>query len=52
MEMQTQRTDLWTVGEEEGGTNCESSVETCTLPFVKQIASGNLLFDARSSNPC
>ena len=37
MEMQTQRTDLWTQGGEgEGGINGESSMETYTLPYVKQ----------------
>ena len=33
-----------------GGTNWESSMETCTLPCVKQIACRNLLHDAGSSN--
>ena len=32
------------MGEREGGTNGESSMETYTLPYVKQIASGNLLY--------
>ena len=32
-----------TVGEGEGGMNWESSEETYTLPYVKQIDSGNLL---------
>ena len=48
MEMQTQRTDLWTQGQrEEGqsGTNEESNMETYILPYVKQIANGNLLYD-------
>ena len=39
-----------TVREGEGGTNRESSMETCTLPYVKYIASENLLYDAGSSN--
>ena len=26
-------------------------METCTLPYVKYIGRGNLLCDARSSNP-
>ena len=34
-----------TVGEGEGRTNGEDSIETYTLPYVKQIASGNLLCD-------
>ena len=47
MEMQTQRMDLWTsVGEEEEGKmNGKGIVEAYTLPYVKQIASGNLLYD-------
>ena len=31
---------------EEGRTNGESSMEIYTLPYVKQIASGNLLYDS------
>ena len=31
--------------------NRESSVETCTLPYVKQTASGNSLYDSGNSNP-
>ena len=31
------------VGEGEGETNCVGSVETYTLPYVKQMAGGNLL---------
>ena len=34
-----------TGGEGEGGTNGESRLETHLLPYVKQIASGNLLYD-------
>ena len=42
-----------TVGEEEGGRNWENSMEICTLPYVKQIASGNLLCDdTGSSSQC
>ena len=40
-----------TAGEGEGGTNGETSMETYTLPYVKYIASGNLLYDAGRSNP-
>ena len=40
----------YTVGEEEGGTNGESSTETYMLPYVKQRASGNLLYDTGSSD--
>ena len=35
-----------TVGEGKGGMTSESSTETCTLQYVKWIASGNLLYDA------
>ena len=52
MEMQTERMDLWTrVGEEEEGEmNGEGIVEAYTPPYVKQIASGNLLYDSGNSN--
>ena len=37
--------------EGEGGINAENSMETLIhLPYVKQIASGNLLYDSGSSN--
>ena len=36
----------------EGGENWESSIETSMLPYVKLIASGNLLYDAGSSIQC
>ena len=35
----------------ENGTNWEHSTERSTLPYVKQIVSGNLLYDVGSSNP-
>ena len=41
-----------TVGEGEGGTNSENSMQTYTLPYVKQIASGNVLCDTGSSTQC
>ena len=51
MEMQTQRTDLWTQGgEREGGMNGESTMETYTLPYVKQPVSG--ANDSWNSNWC
>ena len=53
VEMQTFRIDCvrTDAGEEaEGGTNGESSMETYTLPYVKWIASGNLLDDSANSN--
>ena len=34
-----------------GGTNRESSLEIYTLRYIKWIASGNLLYDARNSKP-
>ena len=53
METQTQRTDLQTRDGSEGvcGTNGESSMKH-TLPYVKQIASGNLMCDKGSSTWC
>ena len=53
MEKQTERTDLWTRGSgEEGdsGTQGESNMESYILPYVKQTANGNLLYDSRNSN--
>ena len=38
------------VGEGEGGKNGESSMETYTRPHAREMASGNLLYDAGSSN--
>ena len=40
---------LHSVREGEGGMNWESGIETYTLPYVKLIASGNLLYYAGSS---
>ena len=42
---------LETVGEEESGMIWENSSETHTLPYVKQIASGSLLYDAGNPKP-
>ena len=39
-----------TVGKGEGGMNWERSTEICTLPYIKWIASGHLLYDTGSSN--
>ena len=39
------------VEERESGAKWESIIETYTLPYVKYIASLNLLYDAGSSNP-
>ena len=40
-----------TVGEGEGGTNWESSVEIYKLSYVNQMAHANLLYDTASSHP-
>ena len=40
-----------TVGEGEHGTNGEVGIETYTLPYVKQITSGNLLYGTGGSEP-
>ena len=39
-----------TVGKGEGGTDGESSSETYTLPYVKQMTSGDLVYDSGCSN--
>ena len=39
-----------TVREEKGGMNWESSIETYTLPYVKQTAGRNFLYDAGNPN--
>ena len=36
--------------ERESGVNGESSMEAYTLPCVKQITNGNLLYDTGNSN--
>ena len=41
--------EYWS-GEGEGGTNGESSLDIYTLPYIKQIASGNLPYDSGNSN--
>ena len=41
-----------TLGEGEGGTNWEIRFDIITLPRVKQIASGNLLYSTGSSARC
>ena len=38
-ETQMYRTVFWTLGEGEGGIIWENGIETCILPYVKQIAS-------------
>ena len=42
---------LDTVGEGESGMIWQSSIETYTLPYVKQIVSGNLLCDPGNPKP-
>ena len=39
-----------TVGGAEGWDRLETNTEPYTLPYVKQIASGNLLYDVGSSH--
>ena len=39
-------------GEEEGGTNGESGIETYILPQIKQRASRNLLYDTGTPTWC
>ena len=52
MDKQPQNRLVATVGEGEGGTNGENSMETYTSPCVKQMASGNLLCVEGSSTQC
>ena len=40
-----------TAGKGQGGINWESNIEIQTLPCIKQIASGNLLYKYRDLNP-
>jgi len=39
------------VEEGEGGMIWDSNIETCTLPYVKYMASGNLLYDTENPKP-
>ena len=41
-----------TAGEGEGGTNWESSTDMYTLPYVKEIAGGKLLYSTGSPALC
>ena len=52
MEKQTQRTDLWTWGEgrRERVRCVERLTWKFTIPYVKQIASGNLQYDSGNSD--
>ena len=42
---------LDSVGEGKGGMIWENSIETCILPYVKQMTSANLMHEARHSKP-
>ena len=42
---------LDSVGEGEGGTICKNNTETYTLSYVKQIASGTLMYDVGHPRP-
>ena len=42
---------LYSVGEGEGGMIWENSIETCVLPYVKQIASPGSMHDTGCSGP-
>ena len=39
------------VGKGEGGMIWENSIETYTLPYIKQIASGSLMYDTGNPKP-
>ena len=51
VETQTQRTDLRTQWGKERAGQTESSMETYTLPHVKQRARGQFLYDSGNSTP-
>ena len=40
------------VGEGEGGANWESNTEAYTIPCVKEIATGKLLYNTGTSTQC
>ena len=42
---------MWSVEEGEGGTIWDNSIETYTLPYVKQTASGSLMCDPGNPEP-
>ena len=39
------------MGEGKGGMICENSIETCILPYVKQMTSASLMHEAGHSKP-
>ena len=42
---------LDSVGEGKGGTIWENSIETCTLPYVKQMTSASSIHEAGDPKP-
>ena len=40
------------MGEGQGGMICENSIETCILPYVKQIASLGCMHETRAQGWC
>ena len=48
--MESRLMDMGRGKEGEGGMNGESSMGTYTPPYVRQNASGNLLYDSVNSN--
>ena len=49
-DMEDRLTDMAQEEKGESGMNGESCMEAYTPPYVKQIASGNLLYDSGNSN--
>ena len=49
-DMENRLMDMGQEEKGESGMNGESCMEAYTLPYVKQIASGNLLYDSGNSN--
>ena len=51
--MQTQKTNVWAWGGRKGGgMNWEIRIDIYTLPCVKSLASGNMLYSTGSSAWC
>ena len=46
------RTDVWTLGEGEGGVFQENSIETCILSRVKQIISPGWMHETSARTWC
>ena len=49
IETETEGKDLWTWGWDVSETNWEIKIGVCALPRVKQIPSGDLLYNAGNS---